>query len=277
MASSRGSYCALRAAGLQDRPNGNVNTDTRRRNMRFSFDKTPKQRAREQLATQRERERLKQKEDAATTYDPQSLPLMRRVDATGVAAGQAEVDVSTRKVYAAELARLAFELAQDQGLRVRSARAVEVPDPLPQRGRFDFTVSGKNGTLRFLCEHYGDGRVRFSTDGTGDAEWEVDLRPDWAKASSVGDEDISARSGADRAENHVEVVGPPWSQGPGLRAAAEQLAAAAQSSGHDAVRVIYPSVASDPMQVVLETALGRQLYATVRLDGDNVRFTLSPP
>ncbi len=149
--------------------------------MRFFFDKTPKQRAREQLATQKERERLKRKEEPPQPYAPEPGPQWRRVDAEGVASQEAELDRLTRVSWAGAFRKMVFEFVRDHGIEIREVKDLGVPEALPTTGPFLFTVDGKHAALTFDCEHHGEGRVTFKTTATGDAEYEVDLRADWEK------------------------------------------------------------------------------------------------
>ncbi len=70
-------------------------------------------------------------------------------------------------------------MVHQQKIHIRSTDDLHVPTPLPPVGPFEFTVTGTEKNLHFYCEHLGNGVVRFGTDGTGSAQWKVDLRPEW--------------------------------------------------------------------------------------------------
>lgn len=83
------------------------------------FDKTPRQRAREQLATQKERDRLKSKEEAEEPYVPEQSPRWRRIDEQGVADQQAELDRLSLTVWGSSFTKVAFDFIRELGLQIR--------------------------------------------------------------------------------------------------------------------------------------------------------------
>lgn len=147
--------------------------------MRFYIGKTPKQRAREQLATRKERERLERDEgNARSAFVSEAEPTWRRIDQQGVADQQAEIERLKRVAWTHGFAGVAGRFVGDVG---GTSADFDYPEALPEEGPFEMTITTDEAVFTFYAHHHGKGRVTFKTNTTGDAEYEVDLREDWEK------------------------------------------------------------------------------------------------